>query len=135
MTKIAKQNWQCNSCKLNKQPSKLQTLNNNTTKGRIITQKSQDYTIKNLIESVNFMSDIFDNFSKQLQELITTINYIKDENEILKAENSKLKNEIASLDKRMNAFEQKAIDNFVEIVGVPDSNNEDCVKTVVSLYQ
>lgn len=68
-----------------------------------------------------------------MQELITTINYIKDENEILKAENCKLKNEIMSLDKIMNAFEQKTIENFVEIVGVPDSNNEDCVKTVVSI--
>lgn len=77
MTKIAKQNWQCNSCKSKKQPSKLQAPNNNTTKGRIITQKSQDDTIKNLIESVNFMSDKFDNFSKQLQELITTINLSK----------------------------------------------------------
>lgn len=48
------------------------------------------------------MNDKFDNFSKQLQELITTINYIKDENTILKEENRKLKNEIMSLDKRMN---------------------------------
>jgi len=47
-------------------------------------QKSQDETIKNLVEPVNFVSDKFDNFSKQFQELITTINYIKDENLILK---------------------------------------------------
>jgi hypothetical protein len=43
------------------------------------------------------------------------------------------KKKIASLDKRMNVFEKKVIENFVEIVGVPDSNNEDCVKTVVSI--
>jgi len=37
-----------------------------------------------------------------------------------------------SLDKRTNAFEQKALVNVVEIMSVPDFNNEDCVKTVVS---
>lgn len=134
MTKTAKQNWQCNSCKTSKEfIGKIQTPNNNTYKGRLVTQKSQDDTIKNLVDSVNFMSDKFDNFSKQLQELITTINYIKDENDFLKEENCKLKNKIASLDKRMNAFEQKASENVVEIMGVPDFNNEDCVKTVVSI--
>lgn len=51
----------------------------------------------------------------------------------MKEENGKLKDEIASLDKRMNIFEQKAMENFVQFVGVPDSNNEDCVKTVVSI--
>lgn len=79
------------------------------------------------------MSDKFDNFSKRLQELFTTINNIKDENIILKEENGKLKNEIESLDKRMNVFEQKAMENFVEIVGVPDFINEHCMKTVVSI--
>lgn len=33
----------------------------------------------------------------------------------------------------MNVFEQKAIEKFVEIVGVPEVNNEDCVKTVESI--
>lgn len=33
----------------------------------------------------------------------------------------------------MNVFEQKAIENFVEFVGVPEVNNEDCVKTVESI--
>lgn len=33
----------------------------------------------------------------------------------------------------MNVLEQKAIDNFVKIVGIPESNNEDCVKTVESI--
>jgi hypothetical protein len=30
----------------------------------------------------------------------------------------------------LNVLEQKAIENFVEIVGVPEVKNEDCVKTV-----
>jgi len=32
-------------------------------------------------------------------------------------------------------IEQKAIDNFVVIVGVPEVNNEDCVKTVESIAE
>jgi len=57
------------------------------------------------------MSEKFDNFSKQLQDLITTILNIKDENIMLKEENGKLKNEIVSLDKRINVLEQKALEN------------------------
>jgi len=31
----------------------------------------------------------------------------------------------------MNVYEQKALTNFVEIVDVPDSTNEDSVKAVI----
>lgn len=79
------------------------------------------------------MSEKFDSLVKQLQELVTKINNIKEENSSLKEENSKLKNEVALLDKRMNLFEQKAIEKFVEFVGVPEINNEDCIKTVESI--
>lgn len=37
-------------------------------------------TIYNLVKSVNFMSDKFDSFGKQLQEVITIIINIKVEN-------------------------------------------------------
>jgi hypothetical protein len=76
------------------------------------------------------MSEKFDNFGKQFQELITTINIIKEENSFFKEENYKLKNEFASLEKRLNVIEQKFIENIIEIVGVPEIDNEDCVKTV-----
>lgn len=133
MSNFSRQNWLCNKCKVNKQTAKTPTNYNASNIVQFDTQKSQNETIKNLVESVNFMSDKFDNFSKQLQDLITTINCIKDENIILREENGKLKNEIVSLDKRMNVLEQKALENFVEIVGVQDFHNEDCVKTVVSI--
>lgn len=63
MTKAAKKNWQCNTCKSKKLP-KTQTPNNDVNKGRSVLQNSDDNTIKNLVESVNFMSDKFDDFSK-----------------------------------------------------------------------
>lgn len=133
MSKTAKQNWCCGKCKSNEPcfnplASKTASISKHTD-----TNNVNNETIKNLVESVNFMSDKFDNFGKQLQELVTTINSIKAENSFLKEENCKLKNEVALLDKRMNVFEQKAIEKFVEIVGVPEVNNEDCVKTVESI--
>lgn len=70
------------------------------------------------------MSEKFNSFVKQLLELVTTINNIKDENSFLKEENCKLKNEVALLDKRMNVFEQKAIEKFVEIVDVLESGGQ-----------
>jgi len=36
---------------------------------------------------------------------------------------------------RINILEQKAIENFIEIVGVPEPKDEDCVKTVKKLLQ
>lgn len=62
-------------------------------------------TFKNLIESVNFMRDKFDSFENNLQEMVTTIKYIKEENQILKGQSVKLKNEFAFLDKRINFLE------------------------------
>jgi hypothetical protein len=43
--------------------------------------------------------------------------------------------EVSVLDKRLNVLEQKVIKNFVEIVGVPEVNNEDCVKTVEKIAE
>lgn len=55
---------------------------------------------------------------------------MKEENQILKEQNNKLKNEVTYLDKRINVLDQKSIEHFVEIVGVPKTNNENCIKTV-----
>ncbi|KAF0748807.1 E3 ubiquitin-protein ligase TRAIP-like [Aphis craccivora] len=67
---------------------------------------------------------------KKLQEMVTVIKDIKEENNFLKEQNNKLKYEVTILDKHLNVLEQKAIENFVEIDGVPEVNNEDSVKTV-----
>jgi len=77
---IAKLNWCCSKCKLKEPSINPQAPKNNSTAQRSGTQNVQNETINNLVESVNFMSEKFDNFGKQLQELITTINLIKEEN-------------------------------------------------------
>lgn len=81
------------------------------------------------------MSEKFDGFGKQIQELITSIKSMKEETQILREQNNKLKNYIVLLDKRMNILEQKTIKNYVEIMGVPETNNENCVKIIESIAE
>lgn len=47
---------------------------------------------------------------------------------MLKENNIKLNSDIYNLSKRLNLLEQKLILNHVEIIGVPDSKNENCEK-------
>jgi len=87
-------------------------------------------TLSDLTNSVKFMSEKFDDFGKQLKEVLYNIKELKNENKLLKENNIKLNSEINNLSKRLNLFEQKSILNHVEIIGVPDSNNENCEKIV-----
>jgi len=87
-------------------------------------------TLASLATSVQFMSDRFDDFGKQLQEVLNTIKELKEENITLKEINHKLKSDVNILSLRVNLFEQKQIANHIEILGVPDSKNENCVKIV-----
>lgn len=133
MSKASKQKWLCNSCKYIDPSVKKSEPSTSTILEYKDMECLTNENFKNLIDSVNFMSEKFDGFGKQLQELITSIKDMKEENQILKEQNSKLKSDIVLLDKRMNILEQKAIENYVEIMGVPEANNEKCVKIVESI--
>lgn len=63
-------------------------------------------------------------------ELITSMLYIKEKNQILKERNSKLIGVIAFLDK-CEYFESKMqFKKNLKIIAVLETNNKDCVKTV-----
>lgn len=129
MSKSAKRNWCCIKCKnaVNDSISKTPKITLADIKeDKLLTNES----FRNLIDSVNFMSDKFDTFGSQIQELVISINTMREENRILKEQNNNLRNDINFLQKRMNNLEQKALDNFVEIIGVPEIKNENCKKTV-----
>lgn len=64
----------------------------------------------------------FDDFGKQSHEVLNTIKESKEEN------NHKLKSDVNILSLRINVFEQKLITNHVEIVGVADNKNANCVQ-------
>jgi len=89
MSKTAKQNWSCNICKFTDQNIKLLESKNNVVSENKNMNIVSNENFKSLIDSVNCMSDKFDSFGKQLQELIATVIYIKEENQILKEQNIK----------------------------------------------
>lgn len=84
---------------------------------------------------MNYMSDRFDSFGKQIQEVLSTIKEMRKENLLLKKQNFKLNYEITLLGNRVNTLEQKAFENFVDILGVPEIKDENCLDTVNSIIQ
>lgn len=131
MSKATKSKWACSKCKFN---DKTQPSNNVTQQINPALSITND-DFNNLTESVKFMSAKFDSFGTQLQELLSSVKQMREENRLLKEQNIKNYNEILLLLNRVNTLEQKALDNYIEIVGVPeikDENSIDTAKKIVS---
>jgi len=82
------------------------------------------------------MSNKFDDFSNQIQDLATFNNNFKRFkilNKKIKEQNLKLENELHLVNKRINILEQEQLVNHVEIIGVPIHENENCEKIVESI--
>ena len=127
MSKITKTKWACNKCKFNEK----QPINNSPVKKPVIDITKENFN--NLSDSVNFMSDKFDNFGAKLQELLSSVKEMREENRVLKKQNIIFNNEIILLMNRVNTLEQKALDNFIEIIGVPETQDENSVETVKTI--
>lgn len=100
---------------------------------KLITSKGNeinDETLNGVIDSVQFMNMQFDNFGQQLKTLVSTINELKDDNKHIKEENIVLKKEILKLSQRVNILEQKSLECPVELIGVPEIQNEIRTDTV-----
>lgn len=76
------------------------------------------------------MSSQFDDFGKQLREVLNTVKDLKEENKLLRENNLKLKLEFDLLSLRIIYLEQKSVSNHVEIIGVAKCKMENCVKIV-----
>jgi len=61
---------------------------------------------------------------------VSTINELKDENKQIKEKNVVLKKEILNLSQRVNIIEQKSLECHVELIGVPEIQNEICTDTI-----
>lgn len=86
MSKNVKQKWCCSKCKYagNDSNSKMPNIIPVDNKeDPVLTNE----TFRNLINSVNFMSDKFDVYGNQMQELVKSIKKMREENKILKEEN------------------------------------------------
>lgn len=122
LSSVAKSKFSCSKCKT----SAAEIARHNDE--NISVEKNDSLSI--LTRSVNFLSSQFDDFGKQLEEVLNTIKELKNENILLKEKNQALNKEIDILSRRINTIEQKSILNYIEIIGIPESKNENCVKIV-----
>lgn len=127
LTHEAKLKFSCSKCKVN-----VGLTSNTKSKNEDVFVGSNE-TLSDLTNSVKFMSAKFDDFSKQLKEVLYNIKELKEENNVLKENNIKLNSDIYKLSKRLNLLEQKSMLNHVEIIGVPDLKNENCEKVVENI--
>lgn len=128
MSKMARQKWGCSKCKFSID-SKIKSPIANVNKGIEASMLTNESFI-NLTDSDKYMSDKFDSFGEHLQELVKSIKDMREENKILKVQNNNLCHDLNVLSNKLNILEQKSLDNFVEIVNVPEIINEDCKNTV-----
>jgi len=123
LTNAAKEIWSCSGCKTKK--------NTNTITAPfsfVNTSSFSNDTIADLVKSVKFMSEQFDNFNSNLKEIMSNIKILQGENKLIKEQNIKLSEEVSNLSKRINHLEQKSLENNVEILGVQEEKNENCVE-------
>lgn len=123
MTRNTKNRFSCATC-LN---SESKTTNN--------PPHTLDSKMEDLIQSVNFMGQQFDDFNKKLESTLTELKHVKKENEIIKADNTRLSNEILEIKQKLDTFEQQNLGISVEINGVPKSNNENCLAIVQTIVK
>ncbi|KAF6206258.1 hypothetical protein GE061_017487 [Apolygus lucorum] len=79
--------------------------------------------MRELKESVGFMSTQFDTFMEEMSKLKTTV----DE---LHKENNDLKSVVRELQQKVDYLEQDSRNNNVELHGIPETNGESCVDIV-----
>jgi hypothetical protein len=62
---------------------------------------------------------------------------MREENRILKVQNNNLRNDLNVLSNKLNirVLEHKSLDNFYDIVNVPEIINEDCKNTVKKIIE
>jgi len=76
------------------------------------------------------MSNHFDDFGKQLREVLNTVKELREENKQLRENNRKLQLGCGLLSLRINSLEQKSVSNYIEIIGVTECKTENCVQIV-----
>ena len=91
--------------------------------------------MEDLLKSIHFMGNQFDDFNKKLESALTELKYLKIENETIKADNTRLSNEILEIKQKLDTFEQQNLGISVEINGVPKSNNENCLAIVQKIVK
>lgn len=81
------------------------------------------------------MGQQFDEFNNKLESTLTELKHLKKENDTIKADNSRLSNEIIEIKQKLDTLEQQNLGISVEINGVPKSNNENCLAVVQTIVK
>uniref|UniRef100_A0A0A9WBZ4 Histone-lysine N-methyltransferase MLL2 n=1 Tax=Lygus hesperus TaxID=30085 RepID=A0A0A9WBZ4_LYGHE len=84
--------------------------------------------IKGLRESVQYMSDKFDDYVMEMESM-------KEKVSKLEKDLSKRDNEVEALTARVNELEYNNRKTHVEINGVPETQNEDCKAIMIDTYK
>jgi len=128
-----KKSWCCIKCR--EGSSKIVAINKNiksipAMEDCNIVSKKQ---LLDLTKSINFMSKQFDDFPIQIRDLVNSVKEIKEENRHVTEQNIKLKSEVSIINKRINVIEQEQFSKPIELIGLPEQNNENCIKTVENI--
>lgn len=120
MSKNTKNKWTCTDCKTKW----------DSNKKIIPVNEVKSDNIKQLTESVQYMSDKFDNFNITVNRLLNEMKELKEQNTKLLVINEKLSNEVQFLKTKVDDLEQRTLEKAVEIVGIPITTNENCKSLV-----
>lgn len=119
MSKLNKSKFVCGNCKV---------TDSNVTKIQPVTK--MEVKIEELISSVEFMGKQFDGFNKKVDLMLNEIKALKVENEKIKNENKCLSSEVLLLKSKIDNIEQSNLNNYIDIIGIPQMKNENCLEIV-----
>lgn len=124
MSNNTKKKWACIECK-----HKL------TTNKESYQANKDKVTLENLVDSVQFMSNKFDNFNTTVNKILGEMKKLGTQIKILTENNEKLTSKVNLLEVKIDDSEQKYFNKAVEIVGIPVSPNEDCKSIIKEISQ
>lgn len=117
MTNNTKKRLTCTNCNTVKSPT------TSTEPSNLLEDKIED-----LINSVSFMSQQFDEFNKKIESIFNEIKLVKIENEQIKKENTILSKEISEIRQKIDILEQQNLEASIEIIGIPKTVNENYIQ-------
>ncbi|CAI6372521.1 unnamed protein product [Macrosiphum euphorbiae] len=119
MTNNTKKRFTCTTC------NTFKSLATSTEPSNLLEDK-----IEELIKSVSFMSQQFDEFNKKIESIFNEIKLVKIENEQIKKENTILSKQISEIRQKIDILEQQNLGASIEIIGIPKTENENCISIV-----
>lgn len=126
MLNNTKARFQCTECQINIHKSQ-KSPKNQKTENKVNLVDSMENNIKELMNSVSFMSSQFDNLINKIDTIVSELKNIKLVNEKITAENKWLSDEVCILKSKIDEIEQHNLGISVDIICIPKTINENCI--------